>query len=63
MVPCAEYKAFFNGWSGGGPTRLVVDCWRVVDTDLASDRLHILQLGCNDTFDEGYGDAIAFVAE
>ena len=51
MVPCAEYKAFFAGWSGAGPTRLIVDCWRLVDTDLASDRLHILQLGRNHTFD------------
>jgi UDPglucose 6-dehydrogenase len=50
MVPCAEYKAFFAGWSGGGPTRLVVDCWRLVDADLTSDRLQILQLGRNDTF-------------
>ena len=50
MVPCPEYKAFFAGWSGGGPTRLVVDCWRLVNPHLTSARLHVLQLGRNVTF-------------
>ena len=59
MVPCVEYRAFFAGWSNVGPTRLVVDCWRLVDTNLTSDRLHILQLGRNHTFYPGYGNADA----
>ena len=33
MTSCAEYKAFFAGWSGGGRTRLVVDCWRLLDAE------------------------------
>jgi len=50
MVPCTEYKAFFAGWSGGGPTRLIVDCWRLVNPDLTSAGLRVLQLGRNATF-------------
>jgi UDPglucose 6-dehydrogenase len=59
MVPCTEYKAFFAGWSGGGPTRLVVDCWRLVNADLTSARLQVIQLGRNGTFDAHDDDAIA----
>jgi UDPglucose 6-dehydrogenase len=62
MTSCAEYMAFFAGWSGGGRTRLVVDCWRLVDAELNSDRLRILQLGRNDTFHARSGAADASAA-
>jgi UDPglucose 6-dehydrogenase len=50
MTPCAEYTRFFRSWAGDEPTRLVVDCWRLVDPALVSDRLAVIQLGRNDTF-------------
>jgi UDPglucose 6-dehydrogenase len=59
MTPCAEYKAFFRGWRGAGPARLVVDCWRLVDPALASDRLAVIQLGRHDTFASRAEAAIA----
>jgi UDPglucose 6-dehydrogenase len=63
MLPCAEYQAFFAAWSGAGPTRLVVDCWRLVDAALSSDRLHIVQLGRNTSFVPPQGAAIASAAD
>jgi hypothetical protein len=62
MVPCTEYKAFFAGWSGGAPTRLVVDCWRLVNPDLTSARLHVLQLGRNASFNARDDDGMASAA-
>jgi UDPglucose 6-dehydrogenase len=50
MLPCYEYKEFFSSWSGNDTTRLVIDCWRLVDPSLASDKLAIMQLGSNRTF-------------
>lgn len=50
MVPCAEYKEFFATWSIPSSTRLVVDCWRLVDSALSSEGLHVIQLGRNETF-------------
>jgi hypothetical protein len=63
MLPCAEYQAFFAAWSGAGPTRLVVDCWRLVDAALSSHRLHIVQLGRNTSFVAPQGAAIASAAD
>jgi len=50
MTPCSEYTRFFRSWAGAERTRLLVDCWRLVDPALASDRLAVIQLGHNDTF-------------
>lgn len=47
MVPWTEYEDFFRSWSGSAHVRVVVDCWRLVDPSLGSDRLEILQLGRN----------------
>jgi UDPglucose 6-dehydrogenase len=64
MVPCAEYKAFFSGWSGkDAPTRLVVDCWRLVNPALAASGLQIVQLGRNDTFAADAGNRVASAAD
>ena len=61
-IPCAEYRAFFAGWAGASPTRFVVDCWRLVDPALNSERLQVLQLGRNAGFAPG-GSPIVSAAE
>jgi UDPglucose 6-dehydrogenase len=63
MVPCPEYRTFFAGWSGGAPTRLVVDCWRLVNSALAANGLHVVQLGRYETFTAPAGAAAATAAD
>jgi UDPglucose 6-dehydrogenase len=58
MVPWSEYKSYFGQWSGTGPTRLVVDCWSIVDPGFSADGVSILQLGRNTTF-RSYRAALA----
>jgi UDPglucose 6-dehydrogenase len=49
MVPWDDYKNFFEAWGGGGRTRIIVDCWRLIDPSLNSDRLSVLRLGQRQT--------------
>jgi UDPglucose 6-dehydrogenase len=59
MTPSAEYGEFFATWPGTGPTRLIVDCWRLVDPALGSARLRIIQLGVSEDGARDRGDRVA----
>ena len=61
MIPSAEYKAFFSSWNAAAPTRLVIDCWRLLPGSNTGD-VKIIQLGNNPSYVHGYGAAAASLA-
>jgi UDPglucose 6-dehydrogenase len=52
MIPSAEYVDFFAGWSGAGPPRLIVDCWRILGPARGLENQRIVQLGRNQSVGE-----------
>jgi UDPglucose 6-dehydrogenase len=52
MVAWPQYRDFFATWRGGGRTRTIVDCWRLVPPGAGAGGVTIVPLGLNQPGDE-----------